>query len=427
MLESESQKNFRWNAVVNGLDMVFFALGSSLVSRETVLPALVSTLTDSKLAIGLIPALYSVSYYLPQLLMANHAEQLRYKKPFVMFIGGLGERFPYLLIGLTLWLLAGSAPQLALVLLFLFLGVGAAASGMATPAWYDMIAKVIPVQRRGIWSGISNSLGALLAIGGALVVGNILERVAYPTNFAWIFFLAFVAWNISFFGLSLNREPPSENLKQPIPLRRYLAQLPSILRGDRNFRRYLLSRSVVHLGTMAVGFFTVYGQERFAVGGVQIGIFTALLVASQACMNLVWGMFADRLGHKIVLTVAPVLMLAAVLTAWLAPTIEWLMVTFVLLGIYLAADNVSAFNIIVEFAPEQYRPTYIGLTNTLLAPALTLSPLIGGWLATILGYGGLFAAALLAAAVGGLLMYYWVDEPRRMRPVAPLGVQTLSE
>ena len=193
MTEEQSPKNFRWNAFVNGLDLVFLSLGSSLVSRETVLPVLVSTLTDSKLAIGLIPALYSVSYYLPQLLMANHAEQLRYKKPFVMFVGGLGERFPYLLIGLTLWFLAESAPHLTLLLLFLFLGVGAAASGMATPAWYDMIAKVIPVQRRGIWSGISNSLGALLAIGGALVVGTILERVAYPTNFTWIFGLAFVA------------------------------------------------------------------------------------------------------------------------------------------------------------------------------------------------------------------------------------------
>ncbi len=427
MTEEQSPKNFRWNAFVNGLDLVFFSLGSSLVSRETVLPVLVSTLTDSKLAIGLIPALYSVSYYLPQLLMANHAEQLRYKKPFVMFVGGLGERFPYLLIGLTLWFLAESAPHLTLLLLFLFLGVGAAASGMATPAWYDMIAKVIPVQRRGIWSGISNSLGALLAIGGALVVGTILERVAYPTNFTWIFGLAFVAWNISFLGLSLNREPPSQIVKQPTPLRRYLGQLPSILRGDRNFRRFLLSRSVIHLGAMAIGFFTVYGQERFAVSGVQIGIFTALLVASQAITNLAWGMVADRLGHKIVLTVAPLLMAAAILTAWLAPGIEWLMVTFVLLGIYLAADTVSAFNIIVEFAPEQYRPTYIGLTNTLLAPALTLSPLIGGWLATIVGYGGLFTAALLAIGAGVLLMAYWVDEPRRMRASAQLELQNLGE
>ena len=228
-------------------------------------------------------------------------------------------------------------------------------------------------------------------------------------------------------GLSLNREPPSQIVKQPTPLRRYLRQLPSILRGDRNFRRFLLSRSVIHLGAMAIGFFTVYGQERFAVSGVQIGIFTALLVASQAITNLAWGMVADRLGHKIVLTVAPLLMAAAILTAWLAPGIEWLMVTFVLLGIYLAADTVSAFNIIVEFAPEQYRPTYIGLTNTLLAPALTLSPLIGGWLATIVGYGGLFTAALLAIGAGVLLMAYWVDEPRRMRASAQLELQNLGE
>ena len=45
------------------------------------MPVLVSNLTDSKLAIGLIPASWALGYYLPQLLTASFTERLRYKKP----------------------------------------------------------------------------------------------------------------------------------------------------------------------------------------------------------------------------------------------------------------------------------------------------------------------------------------------------------
>jgi hypothetical protein len=43
---------------------------------------------------------------------------------------------------------------------------------------------------------------------------------------------------------------------------------------------------------------------------------------------------------------------------------------------------------------------------------LTLAPLLGGWLATAVGYHGLFLAALFIATLGGTLMALWVREPR---------------
>jgi MFS family permease len=420
-IAEQTQRNLRWNLFVNGFDLVFFTLALSLVSRETVMPVLVSSLTDSKLAIGLIPAIFSLGFYLPQLLVANFSERLRYKKPFVMLCGGLGERGAYLFIGLAVWFWAVSAPQLTLVLFFFFLALGAGCSGAATPAWYDMIAKVIPVHRRGIWSGVSHSLGAFAAVGGALLVGYMLENIDYAYNFAAVFLLAFAALVLSFVGLALNREPPSEVMKERIPLSRYLRLLPTVLRNDVNYRRFLLSRTTIQLGAMATGFFAVYGQERFRLSGEQIGTLTASLVASQAVMNIAWGWVGDRFGHKLVLASAPVVMALAILSTWTAPDTRWLYLTFVMLGAYLAADNVSAFNIIVEFAPPADRPTYIGLTNTLLAPILTVGPLLGAWLATVSGYSGLFGTALAITCCGGLLMALWVREPRKTLAFANQG------
>ena len=97
-IDDIAQTNLAWNFSVNLVDISFITLGLSLVSRETVMPLLVSSLTDSKLALGLIPALWGLGLYLPQLFTANYAEGLRYKKPFLMVLSSFGERLPYLLI-----------------------------------------------------------------------------------------------------------------------------------------------------------------------------------------------------------------------------------------------------------------------------------------------------------------------------------------
>ncbi len=88
------------------------------------------------------------------------------------------------------------------------------------------------------------------------------------------------------------------------------------------------------------------------------------------------------------------------------------MVAFALLGAFLSADTASFLNIILEFCADEDRPTYIGLTNTLLAPVTTLAPLVGGWLAVQLGYRPMFAFAALLACLGAGLLAGWVREPR---------------
>lgn len=410
--ERHAAKHANWNFGVNLLDISFITLGYSLISRDTVMPVLVSTLTDSKLAVGMVPAIFSFGLYLPQLFFAEYTERMVYKKPFLVWLSGLGERGPYLLIALLVWLFAESAPATTLVLFLLLLGISGFSAGACTPGWLDLIGKVIPVRRRGLWSGLGHSLGALMGVMGAAVVGFVLADFAYPGNFAILFGLASAMIFVSWVGLALNREPPSTSTKKATPLHRYLRSLPSVLRRDANYRAYLFSRMTVLLGGMAGGFFMVYGRERFTIDAAGIGLLTAALIGSQAVMNLLWGFLGDRKGHKLVLTGGAFALMSAALVARLAPTEAWFALTFVLLGAYIAGDAVSSWNILIEFCAPEDRPTYVGLTNTLLAPVVILAPLLGGWIATAFGYPALLTTASTVALVGGLLFVFWVREPR---------------
>ena len=437
-----------WNFSVNLWDIAFITLGISFISRETVIPVLVSQLTDSKLVIGLVPAMWSLGLYLPQLLTANWAESMPYKKPFVMLIGFFLERLPYLLIGLVVLFFALERPTFALVVVLAGIGLASSGAGLGTPPWLDMIAKVIPVHRRGIWLGLGHGLGQLMGVVGAFFVGRILVSRAFPSNYALLFFLAFGFVVVSWAGLALNREPISEVTKKAAPLFQYLGRVTTVLKQDINYRRYLISKSLVNLGGMSAGFFAVYGAEMFSLDGRGVGLLTAILVGTQAVLHPMWGLLADRVGHKIVLAAAAFFVVLAPLSALIvggtggwnlwslqnAGAVGWLqggavasasiwgtvpfglLLTFVFLGSYLAADHTSSLNIILEFSAPQDRPTYIGLTNTILAPILIGAPILGGWLAGALGYSAMFSVALVVGVVALILMVFWVREPRRMTP-----------
>ncbi|MCX7671424.1 MAG: MFS transporter [Anaerolineae bacterium] len=308
--------------------------------------------------------------------------------------------------------LGARAPGVALIGFFLLLATANIAAGLGTPAWYDLIAKAIPANRRGLWAGVSRGLGSLLGIGGAALSGRFLADYGFPRGFAFCYFAASVALVVSFIALSLNREPPSTVTKPRVNLLTYLRQLPVVLRRDTNYLRYLIARSVAVLGGMGTGFFMVYGAERFGITGEAVGLLTGVLGGSQAVGNLLLGAVADRVGHRAILAFGALTMAAATLNVLLAPSLTWLAVTFALVGLSTAAALVSGLNIILEFCAAEDRPTYIGLTNTLLAPATALAPLVGGVLVSVAGYGPMFGATIVLAALGGLLLGFWVREPR---------------
>ena len=127
------EKHFLWNFTVNAMDISFVTLAFNMVSQATILPLLVNDLTDSKIAVGLIPAIFSLGFLLPQLFTAGHAESLRRKKPFIVLWSAIGERTPYLVAAVAILLFAGNTPLLALGLIYLSLLVANGSGRGAQP------------------------------------------------------------------------------------------------------------------------------------------------------------------------------------------------------------------------------------------------------------------------------------------------------
>ena len=407
------EKNLSWNFSVNALDNMFYALAISLVSQETIMPLLVSELTDSTIAVGLIPAIFSLSFLLPQLFVANHAEGLPRKLPFVLLGSGLLQRLPYPLIGLALLLFAVDAPGFALLLFFIGIATAAFGGGIVTPAWFSMIGKVIPTRRRGIFFGLADGGGLLMGVVGAYFVGRALDLVDYPGSFALLFLVCGLIHAISWFSLSLTREPPSEVVKEAVPLRHYFRRLPAVLRGHANFRRFLVGYALLRLSMMAVSFFIVFGNRSYALTGADIGLLNAIFIGAQAVLRLLFGWLGDRWGHKRNLVISACGMTLASIFALASTDVAGLIPAFICLACAISADMVSHFNIVLEFADPADQPTYIGLTNTLMAPFTFVGPIIAGAIAAAFDIHLLFMVSLGFGILGGALLWWWVREPRQ--------------
>ncbi len=394
---SEYRRNFL-AGLVHG---VFFQASNAFSSVNTVLPAFLSTLTASSVAVGILAAAQRVGQVLPQLFTAYLIEDRPRKKPWLLAIITFRWISWAAIALLTLWL-AADRPTLVLIVLLSLFGAFSIAGGMGTVIYADVFAKAIPTRRRGRFVGWRQLLGFSLAIGAGGVVAGILgdpARFPYPTNYAVIFGLAAVTLLVAFVGFALIEEPPSRTARRSPSLRALLERSVHLTRINANFRRLLISRGATESVVAIAPFFVVFALRDLGIGGAAIGGYLAAQMAGAAGSNLLWGWLGDRLGNKTAIVGTSLAALAAPAAALLAPvTVEALFVTFALVGAAMSGVRLGYVNFILEMASEELRPTCVALQNTLLAP-IALLPLAIGAVGTLIDLRIVFALAVGMMAV----------------------------
>ena len=410
-LEESIRKHLRFNLTVNLMDGGFFGLGWGFGSIGTIIPLFVSHMTTSALLIGLIPSIHAVGWQLPQLFMANSVSRLRRYKPMVMLMT-IQERLPYLGLALVALFLAKLGNTFALVLTFGLLVWQGLGAGFTANAWQSMIAKIIPSDLRGTFFGAQAAIANILMSIAAIAAGYILDRIHAPFNFTLCFLLTVVGLVLSYISMGLIREPVDQEKSipehQPSPWKGGL----ELLRRDRNFSAYLVIRALSQIATMGFAFYIVYGLLHFGMNDLTAGFLTAALTISSTIANAAMGWLGDRFGHRAMLIAGSVAVTLSSLIAWGAPSIGWLYPVFILSGLANVAIWTIGMAITVEFGDENTRPTYIGLSNTLVAPFTIIAPLIGGWIAETAGFQTTFMVSAIGGLVTAVLLFWLVRDPR---------------
>lgn len=294
------------------------------------------------------------------------------------------------------------------------------ADGISGVPWTDIVGKTIDARRRGRLFGTTSTVGGVLAFGAGFLINRLLEtpRLVFPYNFATVFAIGAFLIICSYISFAMVVEPVGAVSTHQISLGTYFARMPRLLKGNRAFARLAAVQFLLRCCYLGLPFYVVYGQSRLGFSASFAGILVSAQMAGSILASMVWGYLSDHVGNSWVVrctaltaVLSPLLAIAAGQMgggSWLAVAIY--LVLYACLGATFSGLWIGFTNYLLEIAPEAERPSYIGLMNTLMAPA-TFLPLLGGLILTHLPHAWLFAAtAVLTGA--GLLLSAGLPEPR---------------
>ncbi len=410
-------RHYRWNFVAFLVDYVCFGIALTFINLSSVMPAFVGQLTDSPPVIGLVNTTFTGGWLLPQLAVARLINDRPRKKPYL--IAALSGRILLWGVALALWIGLARYPTAMLILFFSCLGLWALTDGASSVAWFDIMARAIPLKQRGRLFGVGQVLSGLAGVGVGALVGLILDRRPFPGNYMLLFTLAGAALIPSTVALMLIREPAPETAS-PQAKGQAEGGWVKTLAADPAFRHLMICRILVGMMGLATSFYVVHAAEvlhlpESTIGGFVVAQTLAGVVAS-AALGLVserWGpRYVARIGSAAA-AVGPLFALAAHLAgsgSWMAQAYP---IVYAALGVVNSAWMLGFFNYLLEIAPEGMRPAYVGLGNTIMG-VLTLAPMAGGWLLEATSYPTLFSLTT-ALVTMGFLLTLGLKPPQRSR------------
>jgi len=410
-LRIEIQELLRYNITVNMLDGAFFGLALGFSSFSAFIPIFVNRMTDSAVLIGLVPALHAFGWQFPQIFTAGWIARMRRYRPAVLLLT-INERLPFFGLALVAWFLPALGKQNALILTFLLLTWQGLGGGFTANAWTSMICKIIPSETRGTFFGSQSAAANAFLSLGSVLAGLLLSKIADRYDFSLLFMLTGLIMIVSWFFLSLTHEP--EDLEKLVPEKKqpFWQGTRSVLKRDANFRWFLVGRLLSQFASMGFAFYIIYAINRFGMNEFTAGIVSATLTGAAIIANPLMGLAGDRLGHRRIMLLGFLAATLSSVMAWHASSLGWFYPIMILTGMANVAIWTTPLTLSAEFGEESERPIYIGLSNTLIAPATILAPILGGWLADQFGYQVMFLCTALAGLLTLLIFVFFFKEPR---------------
>ena len=394
------------------VDYFTFGIAFNFFKPDSILPAFVGELTDSALIIGLVSSIFSGGWLLPQLVAARIINDKPRKKPYLL--GGISGRVLFWIIALGLGLGLGQNPAAMLALFFICLTTWAASDGVASVAWFEIMAAAIPSKRRGRLIGTSQVLSGLGGLGAGILIKQILNHLSFPGNYTLIFALASTLLIPSTIALCTLREVPSNTTQQeaskPIekePRSNHLITWLKLPFTNPSFRHVMTCRILVGMLGLATPFYVQHATKELLLPQSVIGNFIIAGTIAGVAASGILGWICEHRGTHYVIRIGsaaaimcPLFALATHLAGdRLTPAYP---LVYMFLGIINSTWVMGFFNYLLEIAPEDMRPTYIGISNFVMG-ILTLVPMLGGWLLETTSYTVLFGTATALVTVGFLL------------------------
>ncbi|MFZ6019536.1 MAG: MFS transporter, partial [Chloroflexota bacterium] len=241
-------------------------------------------------------------------------------------------------------------------------------------------------------------LGVTTAIA-VFIIGQFLDRIAFPTNFQVIFIFLSIGGLISYYFSSHINLPDFQkpNTQGKRPLRETLKEYRILLSGEKPFQSFVIKRFVFLSGAaLTLPLFPLYFVREVQASNSWIATINTAQTAIVIIGYFFWTQQSRRRGSRNVLLWTT--LGAALYPILVASTHNVVLITLFagINGIFQAGLNLVFFDELMKTVPTEYSATFVSIAQGLQYVSSILSPLIGTLIADLAGLN-------IALVVGGAL------------------------
>ncbi|MBT9470421.1 MAG: MFS transporter [Phenylobacterium sp.] len=386
--------------------------GFRLINAPTFLPAYLHMLSGSNTVVGLGLALQQLGGVLSPIVGANQIEHRTKVMPAALWMGGLA-RMQIIGMALAGWFLSGQSRVVAIIgfmfLFGLFMGTQRVVFSM-------LLAKVIPISRRGRLQAWRNATGGLIAAGLAYLAGRyFIDANLFGNGYSTTFIFAFALTSLGLTALRLlmiEPEPPTVRPRSRLIDR--FKDFPALL-AEKGFLYFMIVQMLAITARMAVPFYVLFASSTIELNGKNLGLLSLAFLGADTISNLVWGYLGDKTGFRLVMLLSLLLWIGSTVLLMGAHDFMPIFMAFFGLGAAQSGYMMSAGTMILEFGERDEMPMRIAFSATAEGIMGSIGPLLGGVISSTLGYGPMFSISIAFLVAALVVLIALVKEPRTAR------------
>ncbi|MFN8476109.1 MAG: MFS transporter [Anaerolineae bacterium] len=337
------------------------------------------------------------------------SEMFGRRKTLIIAFGGIVSRLPLLLLAMLPLAFTGQAAIYAAMVL---LAIRLFGDNFAKPAWTSFTADLIPLRLRGSYFSTRNFAMAGAAFVTVPLFGILIRNLGGLTGYQVSWLLVFIAAAASTVAFAFIKDTPSTAPRASTSLK----EIAGEMLAERPFVAFTAVTLIWNLALQLAGpFFNVYLVQDMGASAALVGIVTAVNSVSGLVGQRWFGRYYSRLGDMGIFRITG-LVIPALPVMWAVISAPWQVGIINGIGGFMwAGYNLAQFNLLLALTPAKGRERFTAVYQTAVFLPAFFAPLIGAWLADMLGFRLVFIMSGAGRLLATLLFIYLISARSRAK------------
>ena len=380
----------------------FLAIAMVFMDVDTIIPAMLVDAGGSAVQIGILTAIMLGGSSFTQLIYAPFISNFSFKKKFLLL--GINSRiFSLLGLGIMLYFSSLIDETNIIWMIFILISVFSFGGAFANVSYTDILGKSILQESRKSFFSIKQVITGIILFLAALLAKKVLTLSVYPTNYGYMFFVAFGALLFASFGFWKLKEviPSRLTVKNP---NHFFKLIKLEWKQNQKLKYFLGFINTMGISISLLPFIILYAKDFYQIESAETGSFLLFKIIGSVATGFILFFLAGRYKYRYLLYGGAALSLSIPILTLLSSGISLFMFIFLLGGIVFTTYSISMNGVLLEITANENRTLYTGIAGAgNILPALF--PLLGGWIIKLYGFQPFFMLFMLVILSSFFFIY----------------------